>query len=67
MRVILHTVADYVRDLVKLAVIHLKKRMEDPSLDRLEPVLEIGDGPVLDYIGCVFEKVIVEYLLCVCH
>ncbi len=59
-RVILHAVAHHVGHLVELAVVHLHQRVKDAPLHGLEPVVQVRDGPVLDDVGRVFQKVGVE-------
>jgi hypothetical protein len=53
-------VAYHVGHLVELAVVHLKKGVEDPPLHRLEAVFQIRNRPILDNIGRVFEKIFIE-------
>ena len=50
MRMILHAVSDYIRDLDESSVICLEKRMHDSALDRLETIYQIRYGPVSDDI-----------------
>ena len=59
--------ADDVGHLVELAVVHLEEGMHDAPLHGLEAVLEVGYGPVLDYVGRVVEVIVVEDLLDVGH
>ncbi|MPM95701.1 hypothetical protein SDC9_142856 [bioreactor metagenome] len=61
MRVVTHRPADHVRHLVEFAVIHLKKRVDDTPLHRLEPVDKIGDCPLLDDVAGIFKKILSEY------
>ena len=49
-RVILHAVADDIGNLMELSVIHLKKRMQNTPLYRLEAVLYVGNCTVTDNI-----------------
>ena len=67
MRMIAHGVTDDIRNLVEAAVIDLDHGVEDSSLYRLEAVLDVGDCPVLDDIGCVLDEVLTEKVFCVCH
>ena len=67
MGVVLHAVAHHIGHLVEFPVVHFKERMEYAPLHRLEAVLKIGNGPVLDHIGRVFEEVSVEDVLYVSH
>jgi hypothetical protein len=53
-------VAHHVGDLVEFPVVHLEKGMEYTPLYGLKAVLKIGNSPVPDYIGSVFQKVLVE-------
>ena len=61
-RMVLHGLADDVGDLVETAVVHLPERMEDAPLHRLEPIVDIGNGPILDDIGGILEEVRVHQL-----
>jgi hypothetical protein len=44
----------------KLPLVHLEKRVHDPPLHGLESALQIRNGPILDHIRGVFEKVFVK-------
>ncbi len=63
MGVVLHALADDVGHLVELAVVHLGERVQDAPLHRLEPVVDVGNGPVLDDVGGVVEEIGVEQLV----
>jgi hypothetical protein len=52
---------------VKLAVVHLKERVQDAALYGLEAILKVGDGAVFDNIGSVFQKIFVKKVFNVCH
>jgi hypothetical protein len=59
--------AHHIGNLVELPVVHLKEGMENPPLYRLKPVLQVGDGPIFDNIGRVFQKIFIKYVFYVCH
>ena len=61
MRMIVHGVADDVGDLLGASVIYLIQRPEDPPLNRLEAVVDIGDGAGTDDVTCVIEEVAVDH------
>ena len=50
MWMVFHTGADNIGNLHEAAIVHLKERMHDPSLDRLESIDKIRDSPIPDYI-----------------
>jgi hypothetical protein len=54
--VILHGVADDVGHFVEAPVVLLLQRMEDAALDRLEPVVDVGDGALEDDVARVVQK-----------
>ena len=58
---VLHRMPDDIGDLVEATVVNSVKRPYDPSLHRLETVVDVRDGPVLYDIGCIFEEISVEY------
>ena len=60
MGVKLHGIADDIGDLYKLPVIIFIQRMKDPALNRLQPVLDIRNGPVADDIGGIGQEVVVD-------
>jgi hypothetical protein len=41
--------------------------MEDTPLYRLKAVLKIGNCPVFDYIGGVFQKIAIKEIFDICH
>ena len=51
-----HGLSDGIGHLVETPVIHLEERLHDPSLDRLEAVVQMRDRPVKNHITCVLEK-----------
>ena len=59
-RMIAHGLTDNISDLLESPVIHLKKRVNDTPLNRLQAVLQIRNSPVTDNIRSVFNKVLVE-------
>ncbi|MPL58967.1 hypothetical protein SDC9_04513 [bioreactor metagenome] len=65
--VVLHAMPDDIGHLVELAVVHFEEGVQNAPLDRLKPVLQIGDSPVLDDVGSVVEEVVVEDFLYVGH
>jgi hypothetical protein len=64
---VFHAMAHNVCDFVESAVIHLEEAVKDSSLDRLEPIIDVGDGAILDNVGSVFDKVAIEERSNVCH
>jgi len=60
-RMKVHGVADHVGCLVGAPVVDFVERPEDAALDRLQTVVDVGDGAVLDYVAGVFEKVAVHH------
>ncbi|MCS1411897.1 MAG: hypothetical protein M2R45_05099 [Verrucomicrobia subdivision 3 bacterium] len=60
MRVILHGMADDIGRLDKLAVIILMQGPENPPLNRLQSVSQVGDRAVADHIRGVFEETAVH-------
>ena len=62
-RMVAHALAHRVGHLVELAVVHFVQRMQDAALHGLEPVVEVGDGPVLDDVGGVFEIIVIVEIL----
>ncbi len=56
-RVQLHALADDVRDLGELAVVHRRQGVQDAALDRLAAVAQVGDGAVDHHVAGVFEEV----------
>ena len=67
MRMVLHAVTDHVGDLVEFTVVHLEKGVHEPPLHRLEAVVYVRNGPVLDHVRGVFEEIRVEEGLYVGH
>jgi hypothetical protein len=55
--------SDNVGDLVESAVILFVKGMENPPLNRLEPIFQLGDSPIPDYVGSVLNKIFVDQIL----
>ena len=53
---ILHRVPDDVGDFVEASVILFLERVEDASLDRLEPVVDVRDSPLKNDVTGVVEK-----------
>ncbi|MNC92784.1 hypothetical protein D3C83_92820 [compost metagenome] len=53
----LHRLADHVRHLVEAPVVHGGEGGEDPALDRLQPIGELGNGPIDDDVARVLEEV----------
>ena len=60
-RMIVHGVADHVRDLVGASVVDLIERPEHTALHRLQSVVHIGNRAVLDHIAGVFKEVPVHH------
>ena len=58
---IVHGVADDVRRFVGPAVIHLVQDPEDTALYRLQSVIHIRNGTVLDHIGGIIQKIPVHH------
>ena len=57
---IAHGLTDDICNLLEAAIVHLKKRVNDSPLNRLESVLKVRNSPVADNIRSVFNKVLVE-------
>lgn len=60
MRVILHAVAHDVGDLDEPAVVVVMQRPKDAPLHRFEAVFQVGNRPVTDDVGGVFEEALVH-------
>ena len=58
-----HGLADHVGHLVETAVIHVVQGLQEPSLHRLEAVVDIGNGPFADDVGGVVEEIGVKQLM----
>ena len=67
MRVQLHGLANNVRHLAELAVVHFPHRVENAALYRFESVVNVRNRTVLDEIGRIFQKVLVHQGLEVLH
>ena len=63
MRMILHCVSDNIGDLIESAIILLRQSMQDPALDRLQSIFELGNRPIPDYIGGVLEEIFIDEIL----
>ena len=60
MRVVLHRMAHHVGDFDEASVVLFLECIEDTTLDRLETVGDVGNGPFADDIGSVLQKVEVD-------
>jgi len=54
----LHCFTNHVGDFVVAAIAHREKRMQNPTLDRLQSVSDIRDRSVEHHIAGVLEKVV---------
>jgi len=59
----LHRLPHHIGDLVEPAVLHVEQGLQNPALHRLQPVMDIGNGPLPDDIGRVFQKILLKELL----
>ena len=62
-----HGLAHHVGDLVVLPVVHLEEGVENAALHRLEPVVDLRYGAVLDEVGGVLQVVVFEEFVGVSH
>ena len=56
----LHCIPNDVGNLVELTVIHFHHRVQNSSLNRLQPVFNIGNRTVLNDVGSIFKEVFVQ-------
>jgi len=56
----LHGLAHHIGHLVETAVVHVEQGLEDAALHRLQPVVDIGNGPLSDDIGGILKKILFE-------
>ena len=52
----LHGMTDDVRNLIVSAIIHSFHRMENTALNRLQTVLNVGNGTFENYVTCVIQE-----------
>src|SRR5271156_2688698 len=63
MRMILHSVSDYIRDFVESSIVLFVQRVEYSPLDRLQSILELGNCSIANDVRGVLKKIIVYEVL----
>ena len=63
MRVELHGMTNYVRNLIVLAVVHPLHGMHDATLHRLEAISNVRHGTFQDYIRSIVEEPVLIHLV----